>query len=384
MHQLRRPLRRPALWLLIVAAGVLLLSACSGQITNTNWAGLSSDGSRVYLAFGPRVLAFDPETQTRNWIFPSESGAVQYYSAPSAEEGQVVFGDYGRAGGFFSPRVTVSIYALDNVDAGVPAELWINSESATDRIVAPPLQVGEQLFVGTADNHILALNAGDGSEIWDYETGHAIWGKPLHHDGTLYVSSMDWSVYALNAATGELVWRTTLGGALASGPVLGEDLIYVSSFDGNVHALDLASGEVQWSAPASDWVWGAPALADGVIYYSDIQGNIFAADAETGEQIWTKSTGHRVQSTPVVAGDTLYVASQDGADTPTGALTAYSTTDGVQKWTQPTNAPVLATPVLVGDDTIVVGLQNADTLLIGFDLATGQELWRYSLPESDN
>jgi outer membrane protein assembly factor BamB len=381
---MRRPLRRPALWLLVLAAGVLFLSACSGQITNTNWAGLSTDGSRVYLAFGPRVLAFNPETQTRSWIFPAESGAVQYYSAPSSEEGQVVFGDYGRPGGFFSPRVTVSIYALENVESGVPAERWVNSESATDRIVAPPLQVGDQVFIGTADNHILSLNANDGSEIWDYETQHAIWGQPSYLDGTLYVSSMDWSVYALNADTGDLIWQTPLGGALASRPVLGDGLLYVSSFDGNVHALDIASGAVQWSAPASDWVWGAPALADGVIYYSDIQGNIHAADAETGEEIWVMDTGNRVQTTPVVAGDTLYVASQNGGDSPTGALTAYSTADGIQKWTQPTDAPVLATPVLVGDDTIVVGLQDADTLLIGYDLATGQGLWRYSLPESDN
>lgn len=386
MHQLRRPLRRPALWLLIVAAGVLFLSACSGQIANTNWAGLSTDGSQVYLAFGPRVLAYNPETETRSWIFPAETeAAIQFYSAPSAEEGQVVFGDYGRAGGFFSPRVTVSVYGIENVDSGVPSELWTNSESATDRIVAPPLQVEDQVFVGTADNHILALNAADGSEIWDYETNHAIWGQPSYRDGTLYVSSMDWSVYALNADSGELIWQTPLGGALASRPVLGDDFLYVSSFDGSVHALDIASGEVQWSSTlAPDWVWGAPALADGIIYYSDIQGNVYAADAETGDEVWTMSTGNRVQSSPVVVGDTLYIASQIEGDVPSGSLTAYSTADGSQKWSQPTTAPLLATPVVVGDDTIVVGLQNADTLLIGFDLATGQELWRYSLPESDN
>ena len=384
MHQLRRPLRRPALWLLIVAVGVMFLTACSGQIANTNWAGLSTDGSRVYLAFGPRVLAYDPETQTQNWIFPAESDAVQFFSAPSAEEGRVIFGDYGRAGGFLSPRVTVSIYALENVDSGIPTELWINSTSATDRIVAPPLQVEDKVFVGTADNHILALNINDGSEIWNYETGHAIWGQPSYRDGILYVNSMDWSAYALNADTGELIWQTPLGGALASRPVLGEDLLYVSSFDGNVHALDIASGEVQWSAPASDWVWGASALADGVVYYSDIQGNIHAADAETGDQLWTKSTGNRIQTAPVVVDDTLYIGSQIEGDTLSGTLTAYSTTDGTQKWSQPTAAPLLATPVVVGEDTIVVGLQNADALLIGFDLVTGQELWRYSLPESGN
>ena len=86
-----RPLQRPALWLLL-AVGMLFLTACGGRITNTNWAGLSTDGERVYLAFGPQVLAYDPETQSQSWIYPQEVGAVQYYSAPSVE------GDAGSGG----------------------------------------------------------------------------------------------------------------------------------------------------------------------------------------------------------------------------------------------------------------------------------------------
>lgn len=381
MHRMSRLLRRPALWLLVMVG--VGLSACSSRIANTNWAGLSTDGERVYLAFGPRVLAYDPETQSQSWIYPQEDGTVQYYSAPSAEGDTVIFGDYGKAGGFLSPKVTISIYALENVESGVPGERWINSEAATDKIVAPPLRVGDTVYVGTADNYILALDVKDGSEQWSFETGHAIWGQPAYRDGILYVSSMDWSVYALNAETGEQIWNTAMNGALPSRPVLGEELMYISSYDGHVHALDIDTGEVQWSAPANDWVWGGAALADGVIYYSDIQGNVFAADAQTGEQIWTKSTGTPVQTTPVVVGDVLYVASQTSGDTLAGALTAYATADGRQLWSQATSAPLLATPVVVGD-AIIVGMQNADALLIGFDLATGQELWRYSLPETAN
>jgi outer membrane protein assembly factor BamB len=365
-----------------LAAGVLFLSACSGQIANTNWVGLSTDGDSVYLAFGPRVLAFDPDSQSQKWLYPAEAGAVQFYSAPSVQEDRVIFGDYGRAGGFFSPRVTVSIYAVQNDASGTPGELWINSESATDKIVAPPLQVDDKVFVGTADNHILALDAASGAELWDVETQHAIWGQPSYQDGTLFVTSMDWTTYALDAETGDVRWQAPLGGALPSSPILGEGLVYISSFDGNVHALDLATGEMQWAAPALDWVWGAPALADGVLYYSDIQGNLYAADAQTGEQIWTQETNTSVQTSPVVVGERVYIGAQaTGGDAPTGSLTAYSTEDGSQLWSQTTSAPLLATPVVVGDDTIVVGLQNADRLLIGFDLADGRELWHYTLPE---
>ena len=89
MHLLYRSKRRSH-WLLPMAATIiLLLSACSGQLANTNWSGMSTDGSKVYLAFGPRVLAYDTETESQSWIFPAEGDSVQFFSAPSAAEGQV-------------------------------------------------------------------------------------------------------------------------------------------------------------------------------------------------------------------------------------------------------------------------------------------------------
>lgn len=383
MHHMSRPLARPALRLLLIAAALILLTGCGSRLTTTNWAGLSSDGRLVYLAFGPQVLAYDPATQTQAWLHPLETSTASFFAAPAAADGRVIFGDYGRSGGLFSPRVTVSVYGLQENEAGGASQLWVNTADARDKIVAPPLQVENQVFVGTADNHVLALDATNGSLQWNYETNHAIWGRPAYRDGTLYVASMDWSVYALDAASGELQWSTPLGGALPSSPVLGEDLLYVSSFDGNVHALDIATGEERWAAPgAGDWVWGAPSVVDGTIYFGDIAGNLFAVDAQTGEQQWTKATQAAIQTSPVVVNDTLYVASEIAGETPTGALTAYSTSNGQQLWTVPTSTPLYATPVLI-DDTLVVATQDANALLIGLDLTNnGQELWRYALPQT--
>jgi outer membrane protein assembly factor BamB len=386
--QLSRPVHRSALRLLVVAMFMLLLlTACGGRIENSNWAGMSTDGRNVYLASGTNVLSFDAENQTTNWVYPVDSQAtLLFYSAPSSQDGRIIFGDYGQSGGLLTPRVTVSIYGLEDNGPGVPQQLWINSGAAGDKIVAPTLQVEDRVYVGTADNHVLALDAMTGTQYWDFETGHAIWGQPAYRDGVLYVASMDWSVYALNAEDGTLKWQSAVGGAIPGRPVLGESLLYVSSFDSHVHALNIESGLPEWVAPANDWVWGAPALANGIIYFSDISGNLFAVDAETGEQLWVRDTGASVQTSPIVVNEVLYVASEfgTGTDAVTGALTAYSVADGTQIWQQQTPAPLYTNPVTVGNDTIVVALQNSTAQLIGFDLASGQELWRYSPPGSTN
>ena len=99
MHYMSRPLARPALRLLLIAAALILLTGCGSRLTSTNWAGLSSDGQLVYLAFGPQVLAYDPATQSQAWLHPLETSTAAFFAAPAAADGPVNIGDYCRAGG---------------------------------------------------------------------------------------------------------------------------------------------------------------------------------------------------------------------------------------------------------------------------------------------
>lgn len=381
MYKAKRPSLRPFILLLILAT--LLLTGCGASFSNSNWPGLSTDGTRLYLAYGPRVAAYDADTQELVWAFPAEANqSLQFFAAPSIEDGRVVFGDYGLPGGFFSPSVTVSVYAVENVDSGIPPELWVNNEVASDKIVAPPLQVGGVVYVGTADNFVYALDAETGAGIWEFGTGHSIWGQPAYANGVLLVASMDHSLYALDAETGDLLWSTQLTGALPSAPVLNDNLVYVSNFDNQMHALDISTGEEVWAAGASNWVWGAPTYADGVVYYADVEGNLFAVDAATGELIWQQETAGAVQTSPVVVGDVIYVASEGAsADVPVGALTAFAVEDGRELWQKVTPAPLFTTPVVVNDQ-VVVALQSEEALLIGFNQETGEQLWTVAPPEA--
>lgn len=381
LYEAKRPSKRFVVLILVLSAW--LLAACSGQFANANWPGLAADGNIVYVSFGNGVLAYNVETQSQEWVFSPMPGRLSIYAAPSIEDGRVIVGDFGASQGFLSPGVVVSAYGLRGGASETPDELWTARNVASDRIVAPPLQVGGRAYIGTADNQVVALDASDGNELWRFEAGHSIWGQPSFKDGILYVASLDKKVYALDAESGTEVWSTELGGAIASQVAINTDLIYVTSFDRQMHALNRNSGEVVWSVPAAEWIWGAPIMIGNAVYFVDALGTIYAVDAVNGNLLWTNQVDGTVQASPTYAENVLYIASfKENPQTqdPIGVLTAISTeTEGSVLWQQELTMPIYTTPVVVGDD-VIVAVQGTEDLLIAFDKLTGTKKWDIAPP----
>jgi eukaryotic-like serine/threonine-protein kinase len=378
LNAVRRSVIRPSFFVIILLSWLLV--ACT-QVDNISWPGLMTDGQNAYVSYGPGIVAYNVEARETTWIYAPEPGRVSFFAAPSLADGRLIVGDYGAPGGFFSPNVTVTIYALENGDRPEPVVLWTEESLAKDRIVAPALQVGNRVYIGTADNQLLALNAETGALIWQFQTGHSVWGSPTYKDGRLFITSLDRSVYALEAETGELLWQHTLGGAIASEAVVNHDLVYVSSFARGVHALSVDTGEEQWLAPADDWVWGAPVLDNGILYFASSQGDVHAVDAQTGEEVWRQEILGAIQTTPVIHGEMLYIASERRGENGGGLLTALSLSEnGRQVWQNNTPEPLYTTPVVVGD-SVVVALQSDNTLLMGFNLETGVQQWILPPPD---
>ncbi len=382
MNAAKRPRSVRSLILLILLASGLLV-ACGTTGINTNWPGLSTDGELIYVAHGPGVVAYNAFTQQQAWQHFDEEGRAQFYAAPSIQDGRVIIGDYG-ASSSFSPKVNVTLYALtaEQTDGGRPATTRLAVE-LNGSIVAPPLQVGNRVYVGTADNFVYALDANSGVPLWDrpFETGDSIWGKPAFKDGLLIVNSLDKTVYAIDAESGGERWQRELEGALASAPVVNMDLVYVTSFDRKLHALDLETGEEIWAVAAEDWIWAAPAYSDGTVYFADAKGNVFAVNGETGATLWVTPIDKPVQTSPRVVGDMVYIGSEADAESEEGLLTALDANTGEQVWSKRLPAPLYTTPVVV-DDMIVVAIQAESALLMAFDLESGQEAWTIPQPGS--
>ena len=378
MFDTKRPTVRPKFLLLLLVAFVLIGCADGLVGTNNNWPGLSAADGVVYMAYGNNIVAVDAESERELWRFPEGNSSAPLLAPPTVD-GEIVYAvDYGASQGFLSPGVLAGVYALDagNLSGGVPAELWHNPEVARDRIVAAPLFENGRVYVGTADNQFVALEADSGEVIWSQGLEHGVWGQPAAVDGRIIVTSLDKTVRAYDANSGDLLWSEGVGGAIPSRPLVVNGRIYVTGFDSQLHAFDL-DGNPLWQVDATDWIWNAPAYEDGRLFFADVDGNAYAVDAESGDILWEIQVTGSVEAGLVAADGVVFVPSVIGVSTgdQTGELLAVSAESGDQMWRKELTYPIFTTPV-AADGRLVVLFSNTEdnpVELRFYDLDKGNE-----------
>ena len=224
--------------------------------------------------------------------------------APHGVGGDLQLGDWPTYGGDagamkYSPMADID---RSNVASLVEAWSWDTGDEpisgprlpVTGQPVSPgnfqstPVVLNDTMYVSTPYNRVVALDAGTGKEIWNYDPHTWEWGQPpngtgfVHRGVTVWTGAGErrvfinsrWRLIALDARNGEpirdfgqggevdltehLIWRTNrLHYTQTSPPVIYDDLII------------LGNG-----------VW------DGFVYERDPPGNIQAFNVRTGELVW--------------------------------------------------------------------------------------------------
>ncbi len=367
-------------FLFFVLLAWLLVGCSEGLVgTNNNWPGLGAADNVVYMAYGNNIVAIDATDERELWRYPEGNSPAPLLAPPSVNGDFVYVADYGVSQGFLSPGVLAGVTALDasDINGGVANAVWHNERVATDRIVAAPLVVNGRVYVGTADNRVVALDENSGEEIWSQAIGHGVWGQPAYVDGLLVVGSLDKSVHAFDATTGDTRWTTTVDGAIASSPLVVDNRIYVTGFDAQLHAFDLDGNEL-WQVDATDWIWNAPAHDDGRLFFGDVKGNVYAVDALNGSVLWEIAVTGAVEAGVATADGIVFVPSVIGVGTDneqTGELLAVSADSGDQLWRKELTTPIFTSPVIAGDRLVVLlsdTVENPFELRF-YDLSTGSE-----------
>ncbi|MEQ9570177.1 MAG: PQQ-binding-like beta-propeller repeat protein, partial [Longimicrobiales bacterium] len=214
------------------------------------------------------------------------------------------------------------------VDADTGAEVW--AVATGGRVRSSPAMADGTVYVGSADGSVRALVLATGAERWRFESeGVAIdgadfgfdrrpvTGGPSVADGQVYVGSRDARMYALDAVTGRLVWSHDDDGASAwviSTPAVWNDLvIFGRSSSAKVQAVDAATGALRWEVTLGGPVFSSPVVADGRAYVTTGgAGELVALDAATGAVQWRRRLGAESWSTPAVLDGVIVAAADDG------------------------------------------------------------------------
>jgi outer membrane protein assembly factor BamB len=299
------------------------------------------------------------------WIFPPDTEAGDkleleaIYHAPIVTADTVYFGGYDG-----------NVYALNAGDGSIR---WTFE---TDGPIIGGLALADGIiFVGSDDGNLYALDPQDGSEkLPPFDTGDSIWAAPLATDSVLYVPSVNGKLYKLDAQTLEPVWERPFeadAGLLTDPMLADEDTLLVGGIDRRLYALNPETGAVKWSFKADSWFWGQPLVADGTIYVPNLDSHVYALDLD-GNEVWAFETEAGVRATPLLAGDVLVVVDRKGN------VYGLNPDTGTLKWSGPAvlGKTVLANPMFIEgdpnsieDDEVLILAQGGD--LFRLDPATG-------------
>lgn len=248
-----------------------------------------------------------------------------------------------------------------------------------DDIVEPPAELVE--FEAELDiRRVWSTRIGGASER--LRLGLA----PATDGANIYAGTYDGRVQALNAETGRAVWSVRTDVPLSAGPGYGAGLLAFGTADGQLMLLDAATGEERWRQPVGSEVLAPPAVSSNVVVFRSVDGRLRGFSTDDGEQLWNVEQSIppltlRGDTPPQIAGQ-IVVSGFDN-----GRIGAYELATGNTIWEIPIANPTGTNELerlvdvssglqIVGNDVYTVGYQGR---AVSIDLRSGLVLWQQEI-----
>ncbi len=383
-------MKRRLLWISILVLLLPLIASCGrGRFNAHGWSGLTIDGDVLYVAAGEgRVTALNISRDAgdnrgnpeRLWTpFPSVGqdslGAV--YGAP-------VLGAFAKDGVAGSNTIFVATYEdpedndkvngnLFAIDATTGTQNW--AASVPGPVVGSPTLVGNTLVVGTTHGFLYALALEADERVlprtaWrEFEADGKVWSAATVANDTLYFATLGHTVYAVDATDGTELWNFEVGGAVVGSPLVMGGTVYVGALDRTLYALDANTGEQKWKFSGDNWFWSSPVSDGRTIYAATLGGTVYALDL-TGREVWSSPSkvSGPVLAAPVILSNTLIVA------TDKKQVHQLSLSDGREEWSIGIGGKVRADIVSQGERVYII---DTDGVIHALDADRRIELWTY-------
>jgi outer membrane protein assembly factor BamB len=183
-------------------------------------------------------------------------------------------------------------------------------------------------------------------------------------------------------------WKVEVGDGVAT-PALVGDRLYVFTRQGTeevIRCLDATGGKQIWenkyeAKPATDpggfkGPRSSPTVADGKVVTLGVQGVLSCLDATDGKVVWRKDTkGHPMfftASSPIIVNGLCIVQQGGGSN---GALVAYDLATGDEKWKWTGGSPAYASPELMTVDGTKLIVAETQNKIVAVNAADGKLAW---------
>lgn len=266
------------------------------------------------------------------WRYQTDGAIV---SRPLIEEGNVIFGSSDRrvhVVNQLSGKVSVTYYTNGAIYSSAVASgghIFIGSDDAHLHAInlvsgnmiwkfdsgAPvrstPCLYQDNLLFGNEYGDFLCLDF-RGSIRWRFRAKRSITGSAVVDNGNVYFGSLDGMVYALDAKTGWQIWRFRLGKPTISTPCIHEENLFIGCTDGNIYCIDTRNGKEQWRFLTDHQVTGSAVFHAGKIYIGSVDQHLYCIDATNASLVWKFPTGGAITGTPLIAQNLVFIGSTDG------------------------------------------------------------------------
>jgi eukaryotic-like serine/threonine-protein kinase len=322
-------------------------------------------GDSLYVGSSDHLLyALDLSKGAKKWSFKTEGRIT---SSPAVSGGVVYCGSYD--GNFYAVDASTGQlkwkfktggerrFAATHLHGAEPASETM--PDPFDSFLSSPVIWSGNVYFGSGDTNVYALDAATGSLKWKFKTGDVVHASPAISGSKLFIGSWDSYFYALDASSGKEIWRFKTGEdpdihnqvGIQSSAAVADGVVYFGCRDSKFYAVDVATGKERWSySNKGSWVISSPAVFEGKVYFATSDTGLFHAfDAKSGgAPLFTLDFDHWVIfSSPAIAGETAYVGSNWGRlnaiDLKTKKVAWTFETEGARKnsaaYTKPDGTP---------------------------------------------
>ncbi len=303
-------------WATDLPAGVTLSGFFGGD------AVYRIDGTHVVTEASIGLACFNSVTGKLLWVDPAitSGGSFAYFPFIVVPELHMFYRQNTPAGAY---TIDLVGYNTSNADQGFTEE-WRYTKVSSG---SSPLCYGDgKIFESsTGDMEVYALDALEGTLLWETQAKNSLGYAASYSDGKLYVASESQSLTIYDAENGNVLREWTASdrpfmsytGAVAYGRVYRHVLAVPSYFA----CWDAETLELLWTAPTDYYIgYFQSVVADGKVYVTEREasGSVSASfacyDAFTGQKLWDIP---KYFANPAVAYGNLYLVAD-------GVISCYS------------------------------------------------------------